>query len=146
MQLRSYECWVPGLEWSGDTIPACSSGKARYKYLRRLQDAGWDVAFKDIKVRSMGAIHTPRPTEAFDRVARARGVPFAHPKMRVEVDGTPGVIWGVNDGSNFDVLITAGARAGQILNCHPHWHMRYFDGSGNEIPDPVQIAEKGAAA
>jgi hypothetical protein len=146
MQLRSYECCIPGEEWSHKTVAATTASKARYLYLLEIWDA-WDgVRFQDVQVRSMGALHAPRPTEQFERVIQARGVPFARPKMRVEVDGQPGVIWGVNDSSNFDVLLIDGSRKGQIANCHPHWRMRYFDADGSEIPDPVQVAEKGRVA
>jgi hypothetical protein len=47
---RSYECHVPGLGWSAQTIDAQSAGKARYQMLLRLQDS-WDVPITAIRVR-----------------------------------------------------------------------------------------------
>lgn len=57
--LRSYECMVPGYNFSR-IIDAETAGKARYRYLLYLQDAYENATFTDIKVRSLGFIADKR--------------------------------------------------------------------------------------
>ena len=127
--VRAYECRAGQENWS-KTIHAINAGKARYQFLIDLRDAGWDVSFKDIKVKSCGC---PRTSDDFMRTARRRNVQFARIGMRVSVDGERGLIVGVNSSDNFDVFFESGRFSGQTLNCHPNWRMEYFDANGNEI-------------
>jgi hypothetical protein len=53
--------------------------------------------------------------------------------MAVEMDGQKGVITGHNDSANLNVLFTEGKYKGQVLNCHPHWKMTYFNSKGEII-------------
>jgi hypothetical protein len=134
---RLFECEVPVLLTDrGDpfrkSIFAATRGKARYEYLRDLRDAGWDVSFKDIRVRSGDSIPLEKVT-SFSRTAHARGLPFAHIGMRVEVEGHPGILVGSNDSGNFDVFFTGGPPEGQTGNCHPHWQMRYLAADGSVL-------------
>ena len=53
--------------------------------------------------------------------------------MEVQVGEMGGVIVGNNSSANLDVLITDGKYKGQVLNCHPHWEITYYDKKGNII-------------
>lgn len=150
VRVSTYECWVPGFErdgsnWTQTTILAASPGKARYQRYLDLREAGWEVPFQAIRVRSLGAriVLSESREAAFAHTAKSRGLSFAQIGMRVEVEGNAGVIIGTNDSANFDVLFTSGPRAGQKGNCHPRWMMTYFDGDGNEsaAPQPFSARE-----
>ena len=138
---RLFECRVPGFICEGveysKTVFAQTAGKARYRCLRDLHDAGWEsIEFKHIHVRVTESL-SMRTIEAFARTAGYRGVPFARIGMRVQVGNHQGIIVGNNDSANFQVFFTAGPHRGLDLNCHPKWMMKYF------APDGRLIAEFG---
>ena len=135
--VQAFECWVKGGEESSRTVYATSIGKAKSRY--RLEASDWDpdVEYMDIGARKSPA--APVTTDDFRRMAEYRGIPFAQCGMRVCVGGEMGTIVGHNSSSNLDVLFDADSRyPGEVLNCHPHWKVTYFDDAG-EIIDKTNL-------
>lgn len=129
--MRAYEVGVIGKEWR-TVVHAMTAGKAKYLYLLDIRDCYEGISFKHLTCRSLGA---PRTDDGFLKTAKYRGVPFARIGMRVEVEGSSGLIVGKNSSANFDVLFTDGKHKGGRYNCHPNWMFRYFDESGNIIAE-----------
>lgn len=143
-KLRSFECGVKGTDWTR-IVYAFTRSKARYKYWRDVHEV-WDgVKIMDVTSR---AVAMPQTDEGFANTARKRGVPLAKIGMHIEVGGEPGILVGKNDSANFNVFFEAGQHAGQELNCHPNWMMKYFDADGKVIYDftKPKHAEQGGAA
>lgn len=130
-RVYAYECGIRGTEWTS-VVHASSAGKARYRYLLEVGDTNDGLSFKDITVRSLG---NPITDAEFERTAKYRGVPFAKIGMRVECEGSAGLIVGKNSSANFNVLFTFGRHQGCVMNCHPNWKMRYFDENGQLIQE-----------
>ncbi len=53
--------------------------------------------------------------------------------MAVLVGDFMGVIVGHNSSANLDILAINGKYEGQVLNCHPHSEITYFDKKGHVI-------------
>jgi hypothetical protein len=72
-------------------------------------------------------------------MAKYRCIPFARVGMRVRVGDEMGTIVGHNSSSNLDVLFDLGSRyPGEVLNCHPHSQVTYFDEDGAEIENLLE--------
>ena len=69
----------------------------------------------------------------FHRMAKYREIDFAYCGMAVELEGMKGFIIGHNSSANLDVFFIKGKYKGQILNCHPHYKMTYYDRHNNVI-------------
>lgn len=130
--LRAYEVGVIGAPWPPSIRHALTAGRAKYDYLRSVQESWPDISFKHLTCRLLGG---PRTDSEFQRVATYRGVSFARIGMRVEVEGHAGLIVKHNDACNFDVLFTDGPYKGSQGNCHPNWMFKYFDEAGNLIAE-----------
>lgn len=128
-EIRAYECWpVWEPEWK-QIIYARSYGKAKYDRMTDLLD-GWDsTKYTDIRCRVLRSFAYNESAESFANNARYRGIEFARLGMKVEVGGKPGVIVGHNSSANLDILF----ENGHVLNCHPHWKIKYFDKDGKLI-------------
>lgn len=124
-ELRSYNCSLDGIHW--ETINALSPGQAKMEYYR---DLDMDVPYTAIRCRVNGYPYT---SDEFIRMAKYRGIEFAYCGMAVMVGDWKGVIVGYNSSSNLDVLAVEGKYTGQVLNCHPHSKVTYFDKKGNVI-------------
>ncbi len=124
MRLRAYECNVAGRDWQ-TIVNHTTPGKAKSEYLRNVRDAWPDVTYRMIRVRVAGP---PSTSEAFAMMRLYRKIPAAHVGMVVQVGEHRGVIVGHNSSANLDVLFGPGRLDGQILNCHPNWDIRYFEG------------------
>lgn len=127
-RLRSFACRT---RWSDHEtlINARSPGKAKSEFLRSL-DCDW-VNFVDVHVRLYGEMFT---SPELRRVADYRGVAFVCAGMRVKVGNDFGVIVGANSSANLDVLFDADGRYGEeVMNCHPHSQITYFDNHGEII-------------
>jgi hypothetical protein len=141
--VRSFECGIKDYPHTS-VIHHVSAAKAKGEYFLRLCDA-WSPSgpkergeiFKKMTCRSFGG---PVQTEAFRRTAAYRGLMFAQIGMKVQCGDEKHGLWnGVivdrNDSANFQILFSDGPYAGQILNCHPRWKMRYFADDGTFIFD-----------
>lgn len=116
----------------GETIVAATSpGRAKARVFPDWKEIAPDCDFTGLRVRVLPYVVS---SENFKRCLRYRGIPFAYIGMRVEVGGQPGVIVGHNGSANLDVEFTSGEWTGQVLNCHPHSEIRYFD-DGQVIAD-----------
>lgn len=70
--MRAYEVGIKDADWSVGTVFAPTAGKAKYKRLLDLKDAGWEPEFKDLTCRSLGDIPVPPTlTEVAQREADA---------------------------------------------------------------------------
>jgi hypothetical protein len=117
----------------GESIVAATSpGRAKMQKWPDWQEVNPDARFTDLRVRVLDTLEQP---SAFRRCMVYRQVPLARIGMRVEVGGMPGVIVGHNSSANLDVEFTGGPHAGQVLNCHPLWMIRYLDDSGATVYD-----------
>ena len=124
-ELRSYLCSLDGQHWT--TYNALSAGMAKNQY--RI-DLDMEIPYTSIKCRVGGYPYT---SDDFIKNAKYRDVEFAYCGMAVQVGEMGGVIVGNNSSANLDVLITDGKYKGQVLNCHPHWEITYYDKKGNII-------------
>lgn len=70
--------------------------------------------------------------EIFKDTVEKRGIPFANIGMRIELEGKRGIIKGVNNSANLDVIFD-GEKA--KTNCHPTWEMIYFNNNGSICKD-----------
>ncbi|MFL7901506.1 hypothetical protein ACJ41P_10265 [Azospirillum argentinense] len=61
------------------TVYAETIGKARYKTLMNAMDAGYDISFRDIKVRSLGIKETPHEQAVRERDAFNASYPIGTP-------------------------------------------------------------------
>lgn len=98
--IRAFECNVKGTEWYS-IINHTSHAKAKYEYLRRVQDAWENVKYTDIRCRSLGP---PISSERFKANAKYRGLPDVRCGNRVRVGRSQGIIVGHDDSCNFEVL------------------------------------------
>jgi hypothetical protein len=124
-ELKSYNCSLDGEHW--ETINALSSGQAKMRYYR---DLDMDIPYTAIRCRVNGYPYT---SEDFMRMAKYRQIEFAYCGMAVMVGDWMGVITGHNSSSNLNVLAVDGKYKGQVLNCHPHSEVTYFDRNGNVL-------------
>ena len=117
-EVHAFEVWVASRPEFKQTINARSAGKAKYEYLRSLQETWPGYTFFDLRVRKLGS---PRSSEQFIRNAKYRGVPEARCGQRVSVGEGHGVIVGHNSSANFDVLFDDDSPRypGETLNVHP---------------------------
>lgn len=124
-ELRSFNCSIDGEDWS--TINALTAGMAKSIFYRELD---MDIPYTCIKVRLNGYPYT---SEDFIRNAKYRKIDFAYCGMAVKVGDFNGVIVGFNSSANLNVLAIDGSYKGQVLNCHPHSEIVYFDKKGNVL-------------
>lgn len=61
-----------------------------------------------------------------------RGLPFVTIGMRVEMDGKPGKVAGVNSSANLNIIFDGDDYS---QNCHPYWRMKYFNKDGQVIKE-----------
>lgn len=135
--IEAYECWVEGCKQSSDTIYATSIGKAKSFYCLNASDWTPDVKYTDIRARRNRRRFVT--SAGFRRMAKYRCIPFARVGMRVRVGDEMGTIVGHNSSSNLDVLFDLGSRyPGEVLNCHPHSQVTYFDEDGAEIENLLE--------
>jgi hypothetical protein len=130
-ELRAYEVTVTVGDYP-EIVHAATAAKAKYKRYLSFKDAGWDIEFKHLRCRSLGL---PKTSAEFKRTAKYRGVEFAEIGMRVQVGPDFGVLVKNNASANFDVLFESGKWAGQELNCHPNWDIKYFAKDGSLIKE-----------
>lgn len=137
MKVRSYECGIKGYEHT-TVIHHVTAAKAKGEYFRHLCDAWSPDAsersklFQKMTCRSLAG---PIQTDGFRRTASNRGLTFARIGMKVQCGDEKHGIWNGlivdrNESANFNVLFTDGPHAGIVLNCHPHWLMKYFADDG----------------
>jgi len=65
-----------------------------------------------------------------EQLIRCRGQDFDIVKlgMKVEMDGEPGTIVGLNFSGNFDIKFANELKYGKKpINCHPTYKIKYFD-------------------
>lgn len=127
-ELKSYDVALPGYPW--ETINSLSPGQAKSEYYRSLDMDG--VPYTAIKVRVNGLPYT---SDDFIRNAKYRKIEFAYCGMAVKVGEWNGVIVGHNSSANLDILAIDGKYAGQVVNCHPHSNVTYYDKKGNVIKE-----------
>lgn len=99
------------------TINSVSTGKARAKFLRDIQDCLPNAKFTEVTGRKLGPAQS---SDGFLRTARYRGLPDLRCGDAVQVNGRKGFVVGHNDSANFDVLFIEGEWRGCVLNCHPN--------------------------
>src|SRR5215470_14716224 len=101
-------------------INARTAGAAKSEYWRDINDC-WEVAYTEIRCTKLGKPRSPSPE--FQRVAEYRNRPDLHCGTRVKAEGGTGVIVGVNDSCNFEVLFDEDSPvcAGMRGNIHPHY-------------------------
>lgn len=71
-----------------------------------------------------------------EQVIQCRGEQFNFVKlgMKIEMDGEPGTITGINRSGNFDIKFANELKYGKKpVNCHPTYKMKYFDENGQVI-------------
>lgn len=68
--------------------------------------------------------------ELLDNTCKQRGLPSLAVGNPCEVDGRTGIIVGGNYSANLDVVFDGDNFAS---NCHPHWQMKIYNHSGDEI-------------
>lgn len=118
-RVRAFEVWVATHEEFGATINTTSAGRARYQFLLRLRDAGWQVEFKDLRVRSVGG---PVSSRDFRRMAQGRGLSRVRCGDRVFLaSGARGTIVGHTSSACFEVQFDADSPRypGAVLAVHP---------------------------
>jgi len=130
MELKSYDCSIDNEHWT--TINSVSKGKAKSRYYREL-DADW-IKYTDIKCK-INSNEYPYTSSEFIRNAKYRNIEFAYCGMKVSVSGCNGFIVGHNSCANLNVLFVDGEYAGQVLNCHPNFKIKYFDKQDNIIKE-----------
>lgn len=143
--VRAFACRVPNAPW-GDherQVLALTAGKAKLDYWHHVSEAWPDIPYTAVRVRVCKSSIVQ--TDSFRRTAAYRGVTFARLGMKVQVGDEKSGIWngvlvGNNSSANFEVLFFDGKFAGQTLNCHPNWLMRYFADDGTLIHDSVVTA------
>ena len=111
LRVRAYECTVSGTTWHS-TVHAETAGKAKSEYRRNLRDAWPEIPYTAMQCRLAGP---PVTSDTFRSVAEYRGVPWARVGMQVRMGSRTGVLVGVNDSCNFEVLFEGGQRGA----CHP---------------------------
>ncbi len=120
-RIRQFECCVKGTDWV-KSVYALTRSKARYLYWQDVVEA-WDgVKLTDVTARGVPiyASHDVRT------VFEARRIPEAFIGMTIHVYGKEGLIVGVNNSANLDVMFNAGTKQESIGNCHPHSETVYF--------------------
>lgn len=126
-ELKSYECSTDGEHWT--SINALSSGMAKSRFLSHdLEDL--DYPYTAIKCRVNGLPYTD---ENYIRMAKYRNIEFSYCGMPVQVGDWNGVIVGHNSSSNLNILAVDGKYKNQILNCHPHSDVIYFNKKGEIV-------------
>ncbi len=123
-ELKSYECSLDGEHW--EMINALSAGMAKSKYISDCDFA----RYIDVRCRTTGYPYT---SEDFVRNAKYRRIEFAYCGMKVKVGDWYGVITGHNSSANLNVLAIDGPYKNQILNCHPHSEITYYNKKGEII-------------
>jgi len=69
-------------------------------------------------------------------ILRVRGLDFPRLGMRIEMDGEPGTIEGMNSAGNLNVVFANQAKYGKkAQSVHPTWEMVYYDVDGNIVGD-----------
>lgn len=119
--VQSYACSVDGFEHT-TVVTARSRGQAKSLFWRNNIDCMPDLPYTAIRCRSMGS---PVTSDAFRRNAQYRRIPFARVGMRIKVGSKMGTIIDNNSSANLDVLFDDG----QVLNCHPHHMITYYEGN-----------------
>lgn len=134
-EVRTYDIW-DDKEYPKQII-AATAGKAKYEYWQYMSDC-WDIPFgKLLPMLRVTKIGKATPSAHFmdlanfERMKQNRDIDFAYMGMRVEVDGKPGTITGYH-GFNLMVLMDGQTWPG---NCHPWWHVKYFDRDGSLIKE-----------
>jgi len=95
---------------------ARSAGAARYEFLLSLRDAGYEVSFKDLRVKRIGA---PRSSDRLLRVAAYRGRPELVAGTRVLCDGALGTVLDGDSSANFVVEFDPGSPYAGRCSVHP---------------------------
>ena len=132
-RIQAFTCWIDGYKDFTKTVYATSIGKAKSRYYHEALDWFPNVEYTWIRARNDG-LSPPVTTDDFRRMADYRGIPFARIGMRVSVGGEAGTIVGHNSSSNLNVLFDADSRySGEVLNCHPHSKVVYYDSDGAAI-------------
>lgn len=110
-----------------EIIVHTSPGKAKSQFKKNL-----DIPYIDLRVRCID--NKPLTTEDFKRNASYRNIEFAYIGMEVEVNnGNKGLIIGHTASANLSILFYEGKWKNQILHCHPHDSIKYFDKNGEVI-------------
>lgn len=124
------------------TFQAETAAKAKYQHYKQydefFEDYAHYLSYKP-KVKKIGEFKPsdlfPKQdiyfNETWEQIKKYRYIPFIELGMKVEVDGTPGVIVGYH-GLNLLVCLQ-GYTFGS--NCHPHYKVKYFDKEGNLIKE-----------
>lgn len=125
-ELKSFQVSLDGEHW--EIINALSRGQAKSNYHSACD---FDVPYTYVKCRSYGNIHT---SEDFIQMAKYRKIEFAYCGMSVNVkDVGQGVIISHNSSSNLNVMFIEGKYKNQVLNCHPHNKITYYNKKGEVI-------------
>ena len=114
MTAFSFACTVAG--WDGTAVVnECSAGAAKTRLLSRMRDCG--VRFVDIRVRKLGPA---RSSEAFLRLAAARGRPQLRCGDIVEAHGRAGIVLDHTESANLVIryIDPAAGRSGLAI-IHP---------------------------
>ncbi len=125
-ELKSYKCSLDGEHWS--FFNALSQGMAKSEFWSHNLER--EVPFIYIKCRTEGLPYT---SEEYIRMAKYRNIEFSYCGMPVKVGEWNGVIVGHNSSSNLNVLAVDGKYKDQVLNCHPHSEVIYFNKKGEIV-------------
>lgn len=120
-RIRQFECCVKGTDWV-KSIYALTRSKARYLYWQDVVEAWDEVKLTDVTARAVPIYASQGVRDVF----KSRGIPEAFIGMTVHVNGQEGLIVGVNNSANLNVMFNAGTKQESIGNCHPHWETVYF--------------------
>lgn len=117
IDMYAYSCYIKGNEDNARTCYGMSHGQAKRAYFDHVRDVCPDLEYTDIRARKIDA---PWTDAAFRRVANSRCIPFAQIGQQVKVYGEIGIITGVNDSANLDVMMLEGKRKGMVGSYHPY--------------------------